>query len=191
MKVTFYKSILSEDLTPTDKIVFCQVLYLSLMEKGGVAFDSRGCFKDDSIHEDYGGYIPLSWRVSERYLSKVLIISLAQSYLSLNRLREKGYIIANEFNEEMVKFINLIPFYELEVESGLCGMELIVYSYLISKSKKYEWIDKYHKALAEDLLLSPKSLERIIDKLNKKGFLQRMRKGHQVLLRPCLKISRP
>lgn len=185
MKVTFYKNALKEQgLTPTDKIVFSQILYLSLMnEDSRVAFDDEGNFTIDAINEDYGGFVPISWRVSEKYLSEILNISLKQSYLSFKSLYENGYITTNRFGEKLVKLIEIIPFFELIVDSGLKGYELIVYSYLADKIKKYRWVDKYHDAMAIDLNLSFMCLEKTIQRLYEKGFLDRMRKGHQVLLR--------
>ena len=114
MKVTFYKSVLKEcGLTPTDKIVLCQILYLSLMESHGISFNSDGEFVIDDIIKEYGGHFPIKWNVSEKYISHVLNISLKQSYLSFNNLKDRGYIITNKFNEKLVRMIDLIPYFEL------------------------------------------------------------------------------
>ena len=120
-------------------------------------------------------------------MSEILKISLKQSYLSFANLRELGYIVTNEFGEKLVKVVELVPFFSLVVDSGLKGTELIAYSYLMDKSNRYGWIDKFHDALARDLSLSIMSFKLILHKLYKKGFLGRMRRGHQVLLRPIKK----
>ena len=187
MKAIFYKSILSqENLTPTDRIVYSQILYLSLMEKSNSSYDLEGRFNLESANNKYGGYVPVSWRVSGKYICEILRISRKQYYLSFANLNKFGYLISDT-NNTLVKLTCLIPYFELDTKTKLRGYELIVYSYLLAKSAKYGWVDKYHDAIAKDLSLSRISIEQILHKLYKKGFLERMRRGHQVLLRPIKK----
>lgn len=199
MKVVFYKSIMGKDgLTPTDKVVFCQSLYLSLMSKDNAyAFDANGKFIHGNMFEENGGYIPMSWRVNESFILSCLGISKMQYYLSMRHLKEKGYIIKNEYGEKFLYAIKPVPYFELKVNTGLRGLELIVYSYLADKekiAKKDGWVDKYHNAIAKDLNLpmsnekkSSRCLERILYRLAKKGYLKRSRHGsYRVWLKTTL-----
>lgn len=184
MKAIFYKEILNiQGLTPTDKIVYCQILYLSIMDKDNrYAFDSDGKFTLDVFNDDFGGLVPITWRVNDKTVMDVLHINRRQYYLSRQHLKEEGYIKTLN-GEKVIKLIKLVPYFNLYVDSGLCGKELIVYSYIKNKNSKYGDLDKYHDALAKEIGISFWSLEKILSVLYKKKFLEGINKGKRKLLR--------
>ena len=203
MKAVFYKSILEDtNLSPTDMIVYCQMLYLSLMDEG-TAYRTDGKFDTRDIEEEYNGYIQLSWRVSIKYISGMInsdykIASMKQCYLSLQSLKDCGYLVTNQSGMNMLKLVSLKPYFELKTDTELRGLELIVYSYIANKesiSKRDDgWVDKYHNAIAKDLNLpmsnekkSSRCLERILYRLAQKGYLKRSRHGsYRVWLKTAL-----
>lgn len=200
IKVTFYKSIMgAEGLTPTDKIVFCQMLYLSLMNKEDrYAFDSEGNFTLSEIMENFNGYVPLSWRANESFIMSRLGISRMQYYLSIKHIKERGLMVSDSRGFKYLYVIPLVPYFELNMDVGLRGLELIVYSYLVNKetlaAKDDGWVDKYHNAIAEDLCfpISKKRqrsdcLDHVLYRLAQKGYLKRSRHGsYRVWLKTTL-----
>ena len=184
MKVTFYKSILEQkDITPADKIVFCQMLYVSLMDKNcSFSFNSDGDFSTEVYEDDFGSYVPIPNYVSEQLITDALEISRRQYYLSCKRLKEAGYIVKNEFGK-CLKLISLSPYFELKVDTGLRNLALIVYSYIVHKENRYGYVDTYHDALARDLHISFSSLEKILSSLYEQNLVKSERKRYQRILR--------
>ena len=187
MKVTFYKSILeTKEITPADKIVFCQMLYVSLMDKNcSFSFSSDGEFSTELYEDDFGGYVPIPNYVSEQMITDILDISRRQYYLSCQRLKKAGYIVKNEFGK-CLKLISLSPYFELKVKTGLRNLALIVYSYIAHKEERYGYVDTYHDALARDLHISFSSLEKILSSLYANNLVQSKRVHYQRILKTTL-----
>lgn len=170
----FLKAMHLEGLSPTDRIVFCQLLNLSLMYNSE-SYDSNGDFTTDFYE---GGRVPFSYKVTRETIMEVAGVSYMQYYLSLNKLRRRRYI-----GSDWVMLIDRLPYFELKVKSGLSGLELIVYSYVAHMQAYYGECDKNHDALAEELGLSYIQLKNTIYNLHKKDKITGIRKGRRVWLR--------
>ena len=165
-------------MTTMDSIVYSQILYRSLWDTNA-SFTQDGEFSLSYHQEEGGGYVELGWSVNES-LAKELNISRRQYYQSRKNLQDAGYI-----SKDGVLLLDGVTdtFFELKVDCGMRGMALIAYSYLFCKSKKYGWVDKYHKAIADDLHIPERSFQRILAKLIKWRLVETKEGWKQTLLR--------
>lgn len=179
MKAVFYPDILQEEcLSVTDKIVFSQMLYRSLMDGGRESFEADGTFCSS-----WDGCVPVSWTASQDF-HECVNVSERQFYLSKSKLKREGYIRTMAGEPLLVIGEKTIEtFFELRTNTGLSGLSLVVYSYLRNKTEKYGWVDKYHDAMARELSVSDTTLANCIARLVADGFVQKKRRGKQVLLR--------
>lgn len=182
MKAVFYPSILSDgNLSAIDKIVYSQILYRAICDSNE-AFDTDGNLDIGSLRQNNDNLLPMAWS-SASDLHKSINASRSQFYDAKNRLRQRGYIVGDS--------ILIVPgvednFFELQTKSELSGLSLIVFSYLCHLSKRYGWVDKYHNKLADALSISPLVLANCLHRLYLEGFIQKKRKGRQVLLKTII-----
>ena len=184
MKVVFYPLILWDDrLTICDKIVYSQLLYRTLWDTNE-AFDREGNLDTSILQEEGGGWVSLTWSASKE-LYEALNISRAQFYQSKANLRSCGYL-ATFGGEERIQIVSGVEgrFFELKTKTGLAGKKLLVYSYLCHASARFGWVDKFHGKIAEALNLSPDAITKLLVRLCDEGFLEKKRRGRQVLLKP-------
>ena len=179
MKIVFYPDVLQEEcLSVTDKIIFSQMLYRSLMDGGRESFESDGTFTSSR-----DGFVPVSWTASQDSHEWVNV-SRRQFFLSKSKLKREGYIKTISGEPSLVFDNSTIEsFFELRTDTGLSGLSLIVYSYLDNKTEKYGWVDKYHDAIAHELCVSSTTLANCMARLIKDGFIEKKRRGKQTLLR--------
>ena len=165
-------------MTAMDKIVYSQILYRSLWDSNA-SFTKDGDFSLSYYLEDNDGWVDIGWSVDES-LAKELNISRRQYYQSKKNLQDSGYI-----SKDGVLLLDGVTdtFFELKVNSGMRGLSLIVYSYLFNKTRKYGWVDKYHKAIAKELNITERGLQQILAKLIKCGLVQTKEGYKQTLLR--------
>ena len=165
-------------MTAMDSIVYSQILYRSLWDTNA-SFTQDGEFSLSYHQEEGGGYVELGWSVNES-LAKELNISRRQYYQSRKNLQDAGYI-----SKDGVLLLDGVTdtFFELKVGCGMRGMALIAYSYLANKTEKYGWVDKYHKAIAEDLHITERGLQKILAKLIKWRLVETKDGWKQTLLR--------
>lgn len=148
------------------------------MDGGRESFEGDGSF-----NSTWDGYVPVSWTASQDFHEGVNV-SRRQFFLSKSKLKKEGYIktISGEsslvFNNDTIG-----SFFELRTDTGLSGLSLIVYSYLDNKTEKYGWVDKYHDAIARELCVSSITLANCLTRLMREGFVEKRRRGKQVLLR--------
>ena len=180
MKAVFYPRTCKESaLTIVDRMVYSQVLFRSLWDAGKETFE-EGEFSITNYTDWSQGLVPLGYTITS-CIATSLNISRAQYFLSCKRLREMGYI-----TQEGVILLDGVTdsFFELHTESGLSGLSLIVYSYLVNKTREYGWVDKYHAAIAKELgIKDVRTLQRILADLKKSGLIQTKIKWRQTLLR--------
>ena len=179
MKIIFYLGTLNKcDMTITDKIVYSQMRYRSLMDGGRESFESDGTFTSSR-----DGSVPVSWTASQDFHDGVNV-SRRQFFLSKRKLKKEGYIKTISGEPSLIFDNDTIgSFFELRTDTGLSGLSLIVYSYLDNKTEKYGWVDKYHDAIARELCVSSITLANCLARLIKDGFIEKKRRGKQVLLR--------
>ena len=185
MKTVFYPGVLGDtNMTLSDKLVYCQILYRSLWDNASETFDKDGKFSPDNY---WAEMVPIGESVTSG-VSKGINITSRQYFISYSHLREIDYITsADEYGPK--GYLTILPcfakgYFELITESFLTGWPLIVYSYIYFKSKRYGWVDKYHSKIAEELQLSRSYLERVFTKLKDAGLIQYKDKGRQRLIRP-------
>ena len=182
-KYIFYPNTLAiDELTITDGLVYSQMLFRSLWDMNEVTF-TKGHFDIDEYHENFSDYVPLGWTIDLTEIAKDLKISERQLYYTKKRLKENGLL-----TDDSIYIINDITtrFFELVVDKGLSGWELIVYSYLANKNKKHTWITLSHEILSKDLNIRRENFERIVSSLKAKGLIEKEKKGersHQKKLR--------
>lgn len=184
MKVVFYPLILWDDrLTICDKIVYSQLLYRTLWDTNE-AFDREGNLDTSILHEEGGGWVSLTWSANKE-LYAALNLSRRQFYQSKANLRSCGYL-ATFGGAERLQIVSGVEgkFFELKTNTGLSGLSLVIYSYIAHLSSRYGWVDRFHKNLAADLNLSLLVLANCLKRLCDEGFLEKKRRGRQVLLKP-------
>lgn len=185
MKSVFYLGILDDtNLSVSDKLVYCQILYRSLWDNSEETFDKQGYFAPENYSN---GEVPIGITVSSSIADSVNI-SKRQYFASLNRLRELEYIISGDAYtpDGYVVMSNCLTseYFKLRTETGLTGLSLIVYSYIHFKSAKYKVVDKYHAAIASELRMSRSHLEQILTKLREGRHIIVKERKRQRLLRP-------
>lgn len=188
MKAVFYSGILKDaNLTTSDKLVYCQILYRSMWDDPSETFEKDGTF---AIPDNLLQCAPIS-RFITASVCDCINIGRRQYFNSLKHLREVGLIDPpDEYSD--TGSINIpdglfnSEYFEIRTDTTLTGLSLIVYSYLWYKSKKYGWIDKNHEAMANELSMERTHLEHILSKLNKGGFIMFRYKNRQRLIHPAI-----
>ena len=147
--------------------MFCYYLGISIVScdefyKNG---DSRGSFNPDDIRDCYNLYIDLKWCPARIIASDLnmpeITVRCAKARLVKYGLIRGETILIPEGIEK--------PFIQLRTESGLNGLPLIVYSYIVSKCEKYNNVDKYRRAMADELGISERQLIRVLKYLRDNG----------------------
>lgn len=181
MKVIFYPGSLQEsNMTVSDAVLYCQILYRSICDGGREVFGVDGKqFTTEHFETDCGWYVPIGWSVTASIASEINI-TRRQYFRSKKKLEENGYITIDG-----VLLLDGITnsYFELKPKSGLSGLRLIVYSYLANKSAKYGWVDKYHQAIARELGIDRTNLEHILTDLRGLGLIKVKNIGERRLLR--------
>ncbi len=190
-KAVFYTATLKlEGLTLQDKVLYSQMLYRSLWDTGETFMTDDGKPDISSLSNDLDGWLPLSPFVKES-IYKTINISRAQYYISKKRLRDYGYLTDDG---EKIWILDGVEngFFELKTGSGLTGRCLLVYSYISHLAGKYEWVDKYHKSIADNLGMSNLVFANCLTYLcaEPNPYILKKKKGAQVLLKPASRTEK-
>lgn len=180
MESVFYRRALSfEQLSISDALVYSFLVYRSLVCTDNECYDLDGNFTMDGIMPDENGYIIMR-NVSRTDVANSLNIAKRTAFNSISRLREFNLICYDESGDELIYIGDnkeiIGDFFPLEPETELKGLELVVYSYLKNKCKKYVVVDKFHKSIANELYMSRPHLEMILTKLEKAGRVSKVKK---------------
>ncbi len=189
MKSIFYLSALSmRSLSSMGKIIYCQMLYMSVWDTKEESFTKTGEFDPyQGIDATGYKYIPVGDNCTETILRDITGISHSQLYEIRKDLFRCALLMKGDvpggYDYIRLEKGYLDSFIELIRVPKLNNLNLIVYSYICNKTKKFGWIDKYHDAIARELGISPLVLANCLRKLHAMGLVQKKKRYKQVLLR--------
>lgn len=165
-KVIFFRSLLTNnDMTPSEKIVYSAYAALAMYENHEVK-EEWYPFPVDHINKFY----------------KKLQMSRETVRTALNSLRDKGIVKDNSLIH-IPKSLYEQGYFELHRLEDLTGQQLIFYSFIKHKSKKYGGcIDTFRSKLAEQFGVNPYSIKQYLAKLHKMGFVRRLEDGKLMIL---------
>lgn len=183
MKLVFYNCLFGDDRFPetNDKIIYSYLIYKSLITIDGVFYNEENSF-DFSVIDDFWqeNYCAGIYKFSAYKAAKDLGMSVNTIKSRLSVLKRIGAINWDD-KYLYVGYINEIKtsyYFELLLDSKLKGEKLIVYSYLKSKSKKYNnIISTFDKKQAEEFCISKKHYQKILCELHKSGYIERLENG--------------
>lgn len=184
MKIIFYKSLfdVGDKLTPTEKIVYSFLvsksipLIDSVFESDGVSIDTYSLYSE----LDNSPWIEM-YNISIRKMAEALHITPQTVITSMRKLRVGRFIRGD--NIYVSRQILEQGYFELHRIEDLTGQQLIFYSFIKYKSRKYGGcIDTFRSKLAEQFGVSPYSIKQYLAKLHKMGFVRRLEDGKLQIL---------
>lgn len=179
MKYVFYNSLFKDKTfqEPTDKIIYSYLVYTSFMSINDVFEKDTGtfdyCVVKDFL-EDNDNIEILDFSYSK--ISKELKMSLNTIKSRMRYLVERELVKLNGriLNLRYIDGIRCSPYFELQIESNLKGEVLILYSYLLHKSKNNNnFVTCNDKHQSEELGISRKYYQKMLCQLYSKCLVER------------------
>lgn len=170
MKAVFYTQLFSDtSLSIGVKMVYSQLIFRAVI-CDQQSFDKMGEFDIDLAREFEGRWCGLDLvRLSK--VADDLNLDAKTVYRAVEHLRANGLI--NYDNSIYIPDNMFFGFIELKPESKLKGWDLIVYSYIWGKTRRYKYVDTYRPALANFFGVSETHLSNIVTSLREKGRIKR------------------
>lgn len=183
--MVFYKFLLEKrgSITGSMALVYSALLEGSIMSNGEI-FDHDGSFNVENACEfiddmTEGGYYRLEMiPFSTKWLSKKTEMTQRNVRIVLNELEYNGYISVSGGSIDCPGCVLKKGFMKLPSNTGLKGWQLIDYAYLKERASRYGGkIDTWGFRLAELLHTTTFGVFKTIERLKKKGFVERLSDG--------------
>ena len=175
MNVVFYTCLFGNKDLPeiNDKIIYSYLVYKSISEIDGI-FDYEGNFNQKVLAEYFEYYDSLSlYEISPYRISKDLSLSINTVKARLRYLIHSN-ILDCDNNIYILPKIKNSTYFKLEMETGLKGNDLVVYSFLLGKADRFHGkITTYNGIQCKELSMSKKNYEKVLCSLSQKGFIYR------------------
>lgn len=175
MNVIFYTCLFGNKNLPeiNDKITYSYLVYKSISEIESI-FDYEGNFNQETLMEYFDEYnYSTLYEISPYKIAKDLSLSINTVKARLRYLTQSKIIDCNN-NIYIFPAIKNSTYFKLEMETGLKGNDLVVYSFLLGKAERFHGkITTYNGIQCKELGMSKKNYEKVLCNLSKKGFIHR------------------
>lgn len=174
MKAVFYTKLFSNaDLSIGAKMVYSQLIFQA------VICDSQSFDRDGVFDIELAKNFEQSWcgidHIQASQIAKDLNIDPKTVSRSIKRLRELGII--NDNNSIYIPDDIFSSFIELQDRPSLNGWNLLVYSFIWGRTKRYVYVDTYRAKLASFFCISETHLSNILKSLRDAGYIKRRSNG--------------
>lgn len=181
MKVIYYRALIkgTNKLTPDEKILYSFLVSKSITDCNDL-FNSDGLTINKDALYDCDDYIELK-EMNNSKISRELGITRQSIINAKQKLLDNYYIIFGKHGNAKIfapQRLFVHGYFELQGIGKLRGDLLVFYSYLLDKSKKYNYcIDTFKYRLAEDLGKTKVSITKLLNRLYEKGYAERLKDG--------------
>lgn len=175
MNAVFYTCLFGNNNLPeiNDKIIYSYLVYKSISEIESV-FDYEGNFNQEALMEYFEEYNHLALcEISPYRISKDLSLSINTVKSRLRYLIQFKILDCNN-NLCIFPEIKDSAYFKLEMETGLKGNDLVVYSFLLGKAERFHGkITTYNGIQCKELGMSKKNYEKVLCSLSRKKLIYR------------------
>lgn len=176
MKAVFYTRLFSDaDMSIGAKMVYSQLIFRAVI-CDNESFDTDGIFDIDRARVFEDGWCGLD-NVQLCQVAFDLNIDPKTVSRTTRKLKELGRI--NEDNCIFIPANIFAQYIELITESDLSGWELLLYSFIWNKTRKYKYVDTYRAKLSDNFGISETHLSNLLASLRSKGYIERKNNGHR------------
>lgn len=174
MKAVFYTQLFSDTgLGIGAKMIYSQLIFRAVVYNNE-SFDTEGEFNIDRAKVFEGDWCGLE-HVKVSQVAKDLNIDPKTVSRTIKKLKESGRI--DENNNIYIPDNILTSYIELLSDEWLSGWDLIVYSFIWNRTRKFKYIDTYRTKLAEFFCISETHLSNILLSLRNSGHIERIIEG--------------
>lgn len=185
MKKVFFKTLLTraKNISANERILYSFLASKSIARTDSVFEVDGDCINQENLSfafEEGNKRLDLC-EISHSKLAKELSMSRQSVITGLKHLKELGYIGDDWIyvNEELIEH----GYFELIHTEKISGELLIFYSYLLDKSKKYNYcIDTYKVNIGIKLNKTKVAITKLLNRLYVAGLATRNKDGKLVLL---------